>query len=66
MCFQIKSNKKLNDYRPLLQITFNGTLLEMVSNPPDWINMQFGISKASIDSIGDCTCGAQDCYTVSL
>jgi len=38
----------------------------MVSNPPDWINVQFGISKASIDSIGDCTCGAQDCYTVSL
>lgn len=60
---KIKSNKKLNDYRPLLQIAFNGTLLEMVSNPPDWINVQFGISKASIDSIGDCTCGAQDCYT---
>lgn len=38
----------------------------MVSNPPDWINVQFGISKASIDSNGDCTCGAQDCYTVSL
>jgi len=38
----------------------------MVSNPPDWMDVQFGISKASIDSIGDCTCGAQDCYTVSL
>lgn len=38
----------------------------MVSNPPDWINVQFGISKASIDSLGDCTCGAQDCYTVRL
>lgn len=30
------------------------------------MDVQFGISKASIDSIGDCTCGAQDCYTVSL
>jgi len=38
----------------------------MVSNPPDWMDVQFGISKASIDSIGDCTCGAQDCYTVSF
>jgi len=38
----------------------------MVSNPPDWINVQYGISKVSIDSIGDCTCGAQDCYTVRL
>jgi len=54
----------LNDYRPLLQITFSGSLLEMVSRPSDWINMKFDISKASINSLGDCTCGAQDCYTV--
>lgn len=38
----------------------------MVSHPSDWINVQFGISKVNIDSMGECTCGAQDCYTVSL
>lgn len=38
----------------------------MVSHPSDWINVQFGISKANIDSLGDCTCGAQDCYMVCL
>ncbi|XP_025418587.1 vacuolar protein sorting-associated protein 13B-like [Sipha flava] len=61
--FKIKSTKKLNDYRPLLQITLRSSLLEMVSHPLDWINVQFGISKASIEPLGDCTCGAQDCYT---
>ncbi|XP_050421986.1 intermembrane lipid transfer protein VPS13B-like isoform X2 [Adelges cooleyi] len=60
--FKITS-KKANDYRPLIQINCFGTMFELISHHSDWINIRFGMSKSTLESLGYCTCGAQDCYT---
>ena len=46
--------------QPFLHITLCGSCMDIMSHGQEWMNVQMGVSQATVQADGDCCCGASE------